>query len=162
MKLFQDLGARVQARWRAAGFDVEAFPDLALAALAETPPSRLVTVDEIVDWVRTAAALPFQPNLHSRFGEPPLTVFHAERFYIEVLFWLDGTTAIHQHSFSGAFHVLAGSSIHSEYTFTTAEQLNLRLKLGEVQLGSAELLQAGASRRIEPQDRFIHALFHLD
>jgi hypothetical protein len=39
---------------------------------------------------------------------------------IEALFWVDGTTSIHQHSFSGAFQVLAGKSIHSRYRSTVA------------------------------------------
>src|SRR5436190_12974294 len=116
MQLFRDMGGWIQAGWRQRQFDERAFPEVAMAALEKFPPCELGTYSDVVRaWVFDAE-LPI--NVSSKeFAQPGITVFSAERFYIEVLCWMDGTTAIHQHSFSGAFHVMAGSSIHSTYRF---------------------------------------------
>jgi hypothetical protein len=79
-----------------------------------------------------------------------------------VLFWVDGSTAIHQHSFSGAFHVLEGSSLHSSHTFEETRRYSEALRLGRVELARAELLGKGDVRPIVPGAGFIHSLFHLD
>ncbi|MFN2514442.1 MAG: hypothetical protein ABR568_23900, partial [Pyrinomonadaceae bacterium] len=60
--------------------------------------------------MHTAASLPHQYDVEGRFGNPPITLFAGPRFHIDVYYWLDGTTSIHQHSFTGAFQVLLGSS----------------------------------------------------
>jgi hypothetical protein len=74
---------------------------------------------------------------------------------------LDGTTTIHQHSFSGAFQVLEGSSLHSRYRFDESRRINEHVRTGEVVFESSELLKQGAVREIIPGTRFAHSLFHL-
>ena len=96
------------------------------------------------------------------FGEPPITLFRSRDFAISALVWLDGSTAVHQHGFSGAFRLLEGSSIHVEYNFSVAETITRRLLLGDLQPQGAELLQRGDVRQITAGSDFIHALFHLD
>jgi hypothetical protein len=96
------------------------------------------------------------------FGEPPITVYRGRDFYISALYWLDGTTSIHQHGFSGAFRVLVGSSIHAEYAFARQEAVNSRLLVGDLGFAGAELLRPGDVRPIRAGDAFIHALFHLE
>jgi hypothetical protein len=89
-------------------------------------------------------------------------MFYDERFTIEVLFWRTGSTAIHQHGFSGAFGLFAGSSLHAEYSFDTEEDQANQLQLGVVQLRRVELLRQGAVRPIGLGTCLIHSLFHLD
>src|SRR5262249_17465041 len=101
-------------------------------------------------------------ELDNEFGQPPLNVYVNERFSIEVLFWLDGTPAIHEHAFAGAFHVLAGASIHSQYAFDLHERVSRRLLLGDLRLRGVEQLGQGDTRPIRPGPQFIHAVFHLD
>jgi hypothetical protein len=69
---------------------------------------------------------------------------------------------VHQHAFSGAFYVLAGSSIHTRWSFVERTRASSRFLLGEVGFTSTELLERGALREIHPGDGFIHSLFHLD
>ena len=65
------------------------------------------------------------------------------RFYIQLLFWMDGTTAIHQHEFSGAFHVMHGSSIHAHYEFEKARPVTPYLRVGNLRMKKIELLESG-------------------
>src|SRR5277367_6781571 len=111
MEFFNRLGKRVDDYWRAEGRDEEALPRAAMRALTDLPPAEHVTPDDIMTWVFQiqGTSFPGQSNINASFGQPPITLFRSERFYIEALFWIDGTTAIHQHAFTGVFYVLAGS-----------------------------------------------------
>jgi hypothetical protein len=121
-----------------------------------------VTPADIVDWTFGSAHSFRQPIRRDLFGEPPVTVFEAPRFYIEALFWCSGTTSIHEHAFSGAFAVLAGSSVHSHWRFLPERTINSRMLCGRLERVSTEILRIGGVRRIRSGDRLIHQLFHLD
>ena len=162
MKTFHELGLAILERWRQADFDAAAFPDLAAAALRERPPSETVEPIDVVRWVHEAPALVPQADIDIKFGQPPITVFSCEHFYIDVLFWVDGTTAIHQHRFAGAFHVMQGSSIHCEQRFTARRRYNEHLSIGTLDLLRVELLTKGDVHPIRPGREFVHSLFHLD
>jgi hypothetical protein len=75
---------------------------------------------------------------------------------------MDGTTDIHQHAFSGAFHVCVGSSIHARYTLANAAAITPHFHVGDVRLQSMELLATGRTVPIVAGDGFVHALFHLE
>lgn len=105
--------------------------------------------------------VPQQPNL--TFSNFPLTVYSHRDFYIELLTWTQGTTTIHQHSFSGAFKVLLGSSIHSLYEFTKHFSITSDLLRGNVEHISSEYLSEGDVRQITPgTEGLTHRLFHLE
>jgi hypothetical protein len=162
VEYFQKLGSLFLSRWKERDFDIDAMSPVAVAVLDELPPSDNVSVDELVDWFLHAPTLPPQLDATSRFGDPAHTVFAHERFFIDVLFWVDGTTAIHEHSFSGAFHVLAGSSIHASYRFEEERRYSEALATGKLALESIERLTRGETRPILSGRRMIHALFHLE
>lgn len=127
-------------------------------------PSAHITHDDLVDYVLGADTLCKQADLDGKFAEPPLSLYHGGEFDISALIWLDGTTSIHQHSFCGAFHVLAGSSIHSRYRFD-ANQLPKNLQpaiAGRLQLLDLEVLHTGDTRTITRGCELIHSLFHMD
>ena len=113
-----ELGRRVYARWLEADFSLVAFPEIAKTTMEEQPPSEQVALADLIREFLLSDEQPYQSA--SGFGQPELIVYDCPKFYIQLLFWLDGTTDIHQHEFSGAFHVMAGSSIHSEYVFENA------------------------------------------
>lgn len=161
MEFFAKLGNLVYRRWQSKDFDERAFPELAAAALRELPPDRHATYREVVEAFVFDSTLPVQPR-DTKFGQPPLMVYESSGFFIEVLCWVDGTTAIHQHAFSGAFHVMAGSSIHSTYRFEPRRRINAAMEIGELSPTGSELLCRGDVRPIAPGRGFIHALFHLD
>lgn len=159
---FQSLGDRIERLWLECSYDEDVFPQIALSVLEESPPIEHVGVTDIIDWV-FGASQPFrQPSNRNLFGEPPVMIFQAPRFYIEALFWLSGTTAIHEHSFSGVFAVLAGSSVHSHWSFTPERAINSRMLCGRLERKSTEILRPGGVRLIHSGDRLIHQLFHLE
>lgn len=157
---FQDLGRRVQAQWRAANFSQKKFPEIAVRALNEKPPSKHVKLAGLMREFLREDDQPLQTS--SGFGQPELVVFEDPRFYIQALFWLEGTTQIHQHEFDGAFHVMAGSSLHSEFAFDNVRPVTAHFRLGNLRLIGTELLETGRTVPIVAGSRHIHSLFHLD
>lgn len=157
---FVDLGRRVRERWQAADFSLAAFPDIARTALEENPPAAQVDLTALIRSFLRDDEQPHQTA--SGFGQPELVVFDDPRFYIQLLFWLDGTTQIHQHEFSGAFHVLAGSSLHAEFTFDNVRPVTAHFRLGDLQLTGTELLETGRTVPIVSGAASIHSLFHLE
>jgi len=157
---FQELGRAVLARWKRENFSLEAFPAIAVEALAAQPPADRVDLSALArDFLLNDEQA---PQTHSGFGQPELVAYDHPRFYIQILFWLDGTTDIHQHEFSGAFHVMAGSSIHAQYEFENARSITPHFRVGDVRMREIELLETGRTVPIVSGRGCIHSLFHLD
>lgn len=160
MQFFNELGHLVERRWNEQNYDEASFPEIAAQALAEMNPTERLEPLDIIRHLHSSVSLPFQHG--EEFSDLPLTLYSGPRFYVDVYFWLDGTTAIHQHGFSGAFQVLSGSSIHSHYTFTREREINPHFSTGQILLKDVQVLEKGDIRKIFPGDQFIHSLFHLD
>lgn len=161
MEFFDELGSLVASRWKARDYNEEIFPEIASQALAELPPAEHVSFWDVVKSGMTADVLPHQDDIDARFGDPPLTVYTGRKFRIEVLFWTQATPAIHQHSFSGAFHVMHGSSIHSMWNFLATGRIEARLVLGNVSFNRSEILLKGDSRAILAGNSMFHSTYHL-
>ncbi len=157
---FTELGRMVLAQWKARDFDPALFPSIAASALQTRPPSTEVDLSRLIADFLLDDEHPFQSQ--SDFGQPELIVYDHPRFYIQILFWLDGTTEIHQHSFSGAFHVLEGSSIHSRFTFDDPRPISSHLLTGNLAWQNTRLLEKGCTEEIRAGADYIHALFHLE
>jgi hypothetical protein len=162
MELFQRLGAEVEQTWRDVNYDETVFPAIAAEALEAADLPQKVSAWEVIDWTLKQTVLPEQRDIAGRFGDPPITLYNSPRFHIDVYFWLEGTTAIHQHSFCGAFQVMYGSSIHSHYEFEPRESINLFAEIGKMSLKTVEYLDVGKIRKIAAGRQYIHGLFHLD
>ena len=162
MELFNKLGADIENQWRDKNYDETVFPALTAQALKEANLPEKVSAWEVIEWTLGETVLPEQRDLRGSFGDPPITIFNSPRFHIDVYFWLQGTTAIHQHAFCGAFQVLMGSSIHSWYEFERREAVNLFTEIGDIKLKLCELLQVGDVQEIWAGRQYIHGLFHLD
>ena len=162
MEEFQKLGALVESRWKAQNYSEQLFPEIAAQTLVESDLPARVDPWEIIRWVHTADSLPQQYDVEGRFGNPPITLFSGPRFYIDIYYWLDGATSIHQHAFTGAFQVLLGSSIHSRYSFREDKIINEHFSVGELALEEVQLLRLKDVRMIRAGRDFIHSLFHLD
>jgi hypothetical protein len=162
MEIFQKLGATVEKIWREKNYSEDLFPEIAERAIKEFDLPSKVSAWNIVNWVFREDYLPEQRDLSGRFGDPPITLYNSPRFHIDIYFWLDGTTSIHQHAFCGAFQVILGSSLHSRYEFERQEAVNQFTEIGALNLEDCELLQVGDVRPILAGRSFIHALFHLD
>ena len=162
----ESLAARVDGAWAATGYRRSDFAAVASAALAEPVP---LTFSALADaMVGGAIALPRQRRIDTAFGQPPITLHYDDRFVIEALCWADGSPAIHEHAFNGAFQILTGRSVHTTYAFSPADlppgggSCAAPLRAGDLELGGWEILAAGDTRAIEEGESFIHAAFHLD
>jgi hypothetical protein len=160
--LWDRLGMTVADRWNQAGYDPRRFSAIARAALEEWELSNTVQYLDIVEMFMDATSAPYQQNISSPFGQPPLTLFWHPRFFIEGLFWLTETTTVHDHGFVGAFTVLEGTSVQSRYTFETTKVVDAGMQIGRLEREHSELLTAGAVAEIGLQDNLIHSVMHVD
>lgn len=149
-------------QWQARNYEEQNFCDLAVAALERARLCDALTMSDLVRWFNHERGPAPQTSLESSFGEPPLTLGATPRFFVEALFWLDGTTSIHQHRFSGAFMVLSGSSIHACYRFARTQRVNASTEIGTLGLEAVEFLRPGQVRPIRSGAGTIHSLFHLE
>lgn len=157
---FEKLGQTILEQWQEHDLSLTAFPALTKAAMEKSPPSSNVDLEELIHEFLTNDNQPTQG--HSGFGQPELIAFNHEHFYIQILFWMEGTTKIHQHGFSGAFHVMHGSSVHSEFEFLNQNAISPHLSTGDLRLKEINLLETGHTYAITSGQKCIHSLFHLD
>jgi hypothetical protein len=157
---FKELGETVLKLWKRDKFSLAKFPQIARAALEQRPPATQVDLPAFMRDFLLHEKHPSQTD--SPFGEPEIVVYKHRRFYIQLLFWMDGTTAIHQHAFSGAFHVMHGSSIHAHYAFEKARPVTPHMSVGNVRMKKMEILETGRTVPITSGHQTIHSLFHLD
>jgi hypothetical protein len=162
MNIFRELGEKVENVWAKDNYNERNFPNIAASIIEEMGIAKQIDMWEINRWIHKSRILPVQHDVNVKFSDLPITVFHSEGFYIDIYFWLNSSTTIHQHSFAGAFQVLHGSSLHSRYEFEKTKGVNLYLAFGKVSLQSFELLEKGQIRKILPGNEFIHSLFHLE
>jgi hypothetical protein len=149
---FAGLGAEIDRQWCREAFHPDAFPGIAAEAAASVTD---------IDWAGLLIQNYDRLDLSYRFSDFDLHIFASDRFRIEILHWLGGSTSIHQHAFSGAFKLLAGRSLHVEYDFARRHTVLPDLLTGVLKLRRSEILKPGAVRRIDCGSRFIHANFHM-
>ena len=162
MELFQQLGAEIEQLWLAQNYNEELLPAIAKDALKRAALPAKLSAWDVVEWSLKQRELPRQRDPRGNFGDPPITIYSGLRFHIDIYFWFEGTTAIHQHGFCGAFQVLLGSSIHSWYEWTRREAINTFAEIGDMTLKTCEILEVGDVREIWAGKHYIHSLFHLD
>jgi hypothetical protein len=160
MNFFTELGVLVNKLWKEKNYDQHRFPAVAMQALSELPPAENVSFREGV-FLGLADPLPVQSDMAAQFGQPPLTVYSAEEFRIELLFWLHALPSIHQHGFSGAFHVMHGNTLQTGWQFHQRERIATGLLLGDVKINEVELLRQGETRPIIAGSKLIHTTYHL-
>ncbi len=160
MKAVRELGEQIALSWRRCDNSEETFAEVAASCLSDSGFLNRISTEELNRWFLRDPALPAQS--FRDFGQPALTLYQGQKFYIELLYWVDSTTAIHQHSFAGAFGVFKGSSLLSRYDFEVEDPVASELVLGKLHLLAVELLTKGDVREIRPGRGLIHSLFHLD
>ena len=162
MNFFSDLGDRIQKEWERHGCSVESFSSVASTHLQARPPHAHVDTDRLLDWALTTHSLPEQRDLASKFGQPPLTVHCTPKFRIDAYFWVNENPGIHDHGFAGAFTLLNGSSLNTEYTFDIHHEFSASLKFGQLNFECTDLPTPGTVTPLPPGTKLIHSLLHLD
>lgn len=160
MRPFDELGQEIERAWVAVDLDERALPAIAAGALARARLHERITGADVLEHVIRSLSLPPQRDPEASFGEPPVTVFQGRRFYIDVLFWQDGTTTIHRHGFQGAAQVLQGGSLHTRWRFHPEQRVSSAMLLGRAELLGSERLRPGDIFEITPE--LTHGLMHLE
>jgi hypothetical protein len=163
IEYFQRLGAAIEDAWRAVDRDEERFPELAREIVEAMPPRDHVDRDALVRHQldpRRPARLELAPL--GAFGQPSMTVHFGRGFVIDVYFWVDSLSAIHNHPFCGLFTVLDGFSVHSVYDFEAHESVGPRVQIGALRQTALELVEPGDVRLFSlAKHPLIHALIHV-
>lgn len=155
------LGDGIAAAWHQHNYDERIFPVLAEEALNRAAAHETWNVESLSSWLMESDRVPQQVS-SPNFGQPPITLYVGHKFYIEALVWQEGTTAVHQHIFNGAFTVLQGSSLHSHFVFDEQDRVCDQLSLGQLSWQSSRLMRPGDIHQINIGPVYIHSLFHLD
>ena len=111
-------------------------------------------------WSLNNTILPDQVNVYNGFGQPPLTLFNNGSFVVDLYFWQTLDTSLHSHSFSGAFQVLHGKSLHEVYKVTKIEEYFPDIFKSDLNLEVEETLHVGDVREIRRGLDFSHRVLH--
>jgi hypothetical protein len=161
MDYFSRLGELVDDLYREQDHRETGFPDVVARAFTELPPVDHVRPYDALHWLCTTHRMPEQRSIEHAFSDP-ITMYVGRGFTVELLFWLDNTATIHQHPWCGGYHVLAGSSVHSEYGFEVTEHVNSRIAIGKVIWRRTEWLGTGQTKLVLLGSDFIHTAFHIE
>jgi hypothetical protein len=156
---FTNLAERVDRTWSECGYDHEKFSSVATESLEQ---AELPDFPALARALSAGLALPHQRRLDQSFGQPAITLYHDSRFVIEALCWHTGSPAIHQHSFSGAFRITTGRSVHSRFQFTEEERVCGPIAAGTLELLGVDVLDHHSVTSIQSGTGLIHSAFHLD
>jgi hypothetical protein len=157
---FQSLGEEIESKWQEQNSSSDAFPEIAAKALEEFKLHDEFGEDTFTSLIEQHPSLPEQcaPN---HFGTPPITVFRADGFYINLLHWFRAEPSIHDHAFNGAFTVLEGGSHQFQYEFKDYQEHANLIRVGVLESAGESALEMGDVQILLTGDKFVHQVWHL-
>ena len=155
------LGEEVEEAWARADHAIDALAPIATGALERYALHERFDLEEFSDWLSQTGDLAEQLDPRSRFGDPAITLWRNSRFLIDIYFWIDPETALHDHGFAGAFTNLAGESLHCVYGLSAVEEPAPGVMLSSLELQTAERLDKGSIRPILGGRKFVHRVWHI-
>lgn len=159
LEKINELGISLEKLWRRSNYNENSFLDIAVEtirainSLPHIDPKKLVAgFCETLEGLKKSSF---------NFSDITFKLYEGMKFSIDFLLWMEGTTTIHQHSFTGAFTVYHGQSLHCIYDFKDRIKINSRFHEGTLKLEKSEILSPGDIREIPNSTCLIHSLFHL-
>lgn len=104
--------------------------------------------------------LPRQTFQGQDFSQFPLTLLNSHGINLDLYFWKDAHTNIHDHNFYGAFKVLKGNYHQLRFAFEVTENPYEWLSVGKLRVIANEILKPGDVVQIDPGESFIHLTHH--
>lgn len=157
---WEGIGDAVTAEWSRCGNDLSGFTEIAERVLLDHPAPEGPAAGPALDWI-ASPAFPDQSEPPAGFGQPAVTVYRGDRFMVVLLFWVHESVTIHDHRFVGAFSIVDGASLHSQYDFEPGCRHHADLESGTLTLRHAEILRRGDVRTIAAGTQMIHSNFHF-
>jgi hypothetical protein len=155
------LAERIDAEWKAAGYEPGDLPAIASRVLADGRPDREYDLGALADWTLTTPEFPDACNPFGPLGPPAFTVWSNPRFYVNVYVYTTPEVVVHDHDFSGAFMNLAGVTIHCTYAFDGPDAIDENVHVGALRLKGVEAVSEGRVRPIVAGESFIHQVWHV-
>lgn len=153
---------RLERDYRRVDYDEARFPEIATRALEERPPVDDFDFDTLTAWMTDPAVTMSHADVANPFSDVPATLARGTGFHVQLLVWLTGSTDTHAHSFSGAFTVLRGSSIHTVQRMETVQRISAGASRVRCTVERMEWLRPGHVRAIASGPGFVHSTFHLE
>lgn len=161
-----DLAEYVNKAWQDSYFDYALFPEIAANALKIFKNYDAINPEKIAQWLLSNTTLPeqLQKTVVGAFGDPPVTLYSADHFVIDVYFWLTKNVTIHDHAFCGAFTLVQGSTLQTCYRFEEEGMSEDEdIKWGKLIRTQVELLTPSSRIiKILSGNQFIHYTSHLE
>lgn len=159
--MLTNLAANLEKSWAQSAYDQDTFAPLAAEMLSEWSDEEAVTLAE------DAISALLSPQNSSLNMDPHLSegitpVFDGAYFKIFLHRWTNAVATPHQHDWSGAYRVLRGRSLHTEYKFNCEINYSGALKIGSLRSDKNELLAPGAVKGVCAGSNFIHGLSYAD
>lgn len=158
---FKAMGKEITTMWKVHDYKEDALPNVAEEYFSNNNIHEEINVYELLLYMSKPNDLAPIQSFYN-FSDLPVNVFKHPKFFIEVLFWSNGTTTTHNHAFSGCFYVVHGQSLNIEYDFKEKDKVNSRFRIGDFSINVAEHLKKGDYRKIKQGTGLIHTVFHLD
>jgi len=149
-------------KWKLAQANSQNFSDFAFHEMQNHTFHDHFELQKNIQEILELQTYPEQVNPSSTFGDPPITLYVAEdkSFYLDLYIWVESQTSIHQHNFEGAFTVLQGQSLETEYTFTPTSQVGPS-HWGTLTPSKLIHLKPGNVRQVHLRDGLIHRVLHI-
>lgn len=161
MDFIRDIARFVEERWRKINYNETEFAKIAECALTEVRSIDAFEPRHMFEWAARTPTMP-QQKAHRRQSDFQIRLFDGSRFELELRFWDDDPWAeLHNHTYHGAFKVVAGASIQSKFTFQEEVRVSSLFRIGRLTFQEPELLRTGDVRQVNG-NAWGHSLFHLD
>lgn len=152
----------LEPKWQLAAVKGEAFSDFAFREMQGHSFHKNFNLQNDLKDILESKNYPEQIHPNSTFGDPPITLYLSpdKSFYLDLYIWTKTQTSIHQHAFEGAFSVLQGHSLESNYEFIQTSTIGTSFW---GQLKNQEMLQLkpGDTHSIFFKDKMIHQVLHI-
>jgi hypothetical protein len=159
LKQIKDITLNAQHHWVSSKNDVDSFPQISQRLLQSLDLKTLLEDDFLKELLKTE--LPEQYYKKNDFSNFPLCISREQDVFVDLYFWKDVNTNIHNHHFIGAFGVLEGEVIQTKFNFTNENQVAQGVWMGDCQATSSDTLKPGDTQGIFLGDDFIHQSLHF-
>jgi hypothetical protein len=155
-KIFDDIIEQTKGHFSDGGKDFSKFATSVLESL----PAGAVTAESILSYADKNSFFDHS-RAHHKFSTRDVCLFANDDFYLDAYFWETQDTAIHDHTFNGAFRVIEGENVQIVYDFAPSDAKTIGFKWGNLSILSNAVQTTGTTQEICVGKSFIHQVVHV-
>lgn len=157
-EIADELAATVDAQWRKIDYDPSAFDKVTSEAFAKINPSAQLSSAQMLSDAILGGENETYLDHHPAVGI--VTLKSTPYYNIEGHFWTDEHAHAHSHSWSGAYHIIEGTSIVGMWKMNSDAAPEAPLRLGSLESVGVEALKEGHVQAVVPGHSFIHSIWY--